>query len=493
MLAARAPGRQAALPGAPRGRCYPRRAMREPPAVIGLEVHARLRTRSKLFCPCPVVDGVPPNTAVCPVCLGYPGILPVPNERAVRLGVRLALAAGARVAEVSRWDRKNYFYPDLPKGYQVTQYREPLARGGVIAGIPLERIHLEEDAARLVHEGIGEGLVGIDYNRAGVPLAEIVTAPAFREPAEAEAWLRDLRVLLRWIDVSDADPETGSLRCDVNVSLDPGDGSDGVRVEIKNLNSFRSVRRALEHEITRQRELVRAGRAVARETRGWDERAGATVAMRGKEGEADYRYLPEPDLPPLVVGRDLLEEERAALPGLPEERADRFVRELGIAPGRAKLLCRERAVADFLEATVRAGAPGPEAATWILEEIPPGDPGRLTPVALAALLGMVRAGEVARPAAREILAELRRDGGDPREIAARRGLARHADREALAGLAREAIAVRPELVAAWRRGKEGVIGPLVGDVLRASGGRADPRLAREVLRELLGPPGEERR
>ncbi len=467
--------------------------MREPPAVIGLEVHARLRTRSKLFCPCSVVDGAPPNTAICPVCLGYPGVLPVPNERAVRLGVRLALAAGARVAEVSRWDRKNYFYPDLPKGYQVTQYREPLARGGAIAGIPLERIHLEEDAGRLVHEGVGEGLVGIDFNRAGTPLAEIVTAPAFREPAAAEAWLRELRVLLRWIEVSDADPETGSLRCDVNVSLDPGGGEDGIRVEIKNLNSFRAVRRALEHEIARQRELLAAGRAVVRETRGWDEKAGRTVPLRGKEGEEDYRYLPEPDLPPLVIDRELLEGESAALPELPAARADRFSREFGVASDRAALLCRERPVADFFEETVRAGAAGPEAATWVLEEMPREEPGRLTPGALAELLGMVRAGDVARPAAREILEELRRVGGDPREVAARRGLARLADRDRLADLARDVLAARPELVAAWRRGKEGVIGPLVGDLLRASGGRADPRIAREVLRNLLGGPGGEGR
>ncbi len=467
--------------------------MTELPAVIGLEVHARLRTRSKMFCPCPVVDGAPPNTAVCPVCLGYPGTLPVPNARAIRLGMRLALAAGADVPPVSRWDRKNYFYPDLPKGYQVTQYREPLARGGLVAGVPLERIHLEEDAARLVREGVGEGRVGIDFNRAGTPLVEIVTAPVFRSPAEAADWLRDLQALLRWIEVSDADPEAGAFRCDVNVSVGDGRKAAGTRVEIKNLNSFRAVRRALEYELERQRDLLAAGRRVRRETRAWDERAGRTAPLRGKEEEADYRYLPEPDLPPVVVEPGLLAEERAALPELPEARSRRFARELAVEPGRARLLCRHREVADFFEEAVRSGAPAREAATWILEEMPPGEPGRLTPAALADLLAMVRAGEVARPAARQVLEELRRDGGDPREIAGRRGLGRLADRDVLLRLAREVLAARPELVDRWRRGREGVIGPLVGAVLAASGGRADPRLAREILRELLGPPGGGRR
>lgn len=471
-------------------------------AVIGLEVHAQLATRTKLFCSCPAAFGAAPNAHVCPVCLGLPGALPVLNGQAVALALRVAEALGADIARRSAFARKNYFYPDLPKNYQITQYEEPLAANGRLEvpvpgatrPVRVVRLHLEEDAGKLVHDPAGAGATLVDLNRAGVPLLEIVTAPDLRGGAEAQACLARLRRTLLYLGACDGGMEEGSLRCDANVSVRPrGSAALGVKVEVKNVNSLRGLRRAIDHEAARQAQLLAEGSRVAPETRGWDADAGRTVPMRSKEGEPDYRYFPEPDLPPLVLAEAEIAAARAALPELPDAREARLAREWGLTPDDAALLTDTPALADYLEATARALGDGPAAAHWIATELLKAahELGAsvaafpVPPAALAGLLRLVRDGEVSGRAAKEVFAEMVATGAGAADVVARRGLRQLSDAEAIRPAVEHVLDAHPREVAAYLGGKRGLLAFFVGLVLRETGGRASPPLASRLVAEAL--------
>jgi len=470
--------------------------------VIGLEVHCQLKTRSKLFCGCPNRFGDAPNTNVCPVCLGLPGALPVLSREAVALALRAALATGCEVQPRSVFERKNYFYPDLPKGYQISQYALPLARGGrvEIAGgraIGIERIHMEEDAGKLLHEGFAwtRDKSGVDFNRAGVPLIEIVTRPDLRSSDEAHAYLTALRALLVYAGVSDCDMEKGSLRCDANVSLRPrGEQALGIRAEIKNLNSFRNVARALEHEILRQAQLLDAGRPVAQETRLFDADRGETASMRGKEEAHDYRYFPEPDLPPLLVSEAWAAEVRDCLPELPAERRRRFAQELGLPEYDADVLTQEPEVADYFEAAARASGDPKAASNWVMTDVlrkrkQDGRPlaaAAVPPERLGELIRLVAQGTINGNTARQVFETMWSTGEPPGAIVEREGLAQVSDAGALEAAIAEVIAANPQQVATYRSGKHSTLGWFVGQVMRRSGGKANPQLVNELLRKALG-------
>ncbi len=493
-------------------------------AVIGLEVHAQLKTRTKLFCSCPNEFGAEPNTRVCPVCLGLPGALPVPNREAVRQAVRFALAIGAAVHDRSTWARKNYFYPDLPKGYQISQFDRPLATGGRIriepAGaarreIGVHRVHLEEDAGKSVHEGFGgvvggrdggrggsggsgggaaggAGATGVDLNRCGVPLIEIVGEAEIHDPDEAYLYLERLKSTLRATDVCDADMEKGFLRCDANVSVHLPGTPWGTRVEIKNLNSFRHVRRALAHEIERQQAELAAGRAVVQETRLWNEAAGATQPMRGKEEAHDYRYFPDPDLPELGLDPALRRAAAEAMPELPAARRDRY-EAAGVPEADAHRLTVEPEIADWFDAAAAASGAPRATANWVLSEVLgrlnkegralAGAP--LAPARLGALVRLVETGAVTGKAAKAVFEEAWTTGADPGRIVAERGLARVEDAGAVAEACRAVVAAHPAQVAQYRGGKEAVLGFLVGKVMQATRGTAAPAAVHETLRRLL--------
>ena len=462
--------------------------------VIGLEIHVQLATKTKLFCGCSTAYfTAPPNTLTCPVCLGMPGALPVLNKRAVELALRVAIALNARVQEFSRFDRKNYFYPDLPKGYQITQREYPLAVGGSLSfrvegearTVRIREMHLEEDAGKLIHTDDG---ALVDMNRCGVPLVEIVTEPDIRSPKEAREFLRALRTLLRHLGVSNADMEKGELRCDANISVST-DRKRGTKTEIKNLNSFRAVERALAAEEERQRELLSRGGTVEQVTFGWDEHAGKLVLQRSKEEAHDYRYFPEPDLVPLVVPREWLERVRAGMPELPWEREERLIREYGLSPKEAGVLMEEPARADYFEAVARACGSPQDAAGWVLSEVlrywkddsPP-----ISPEALTELIVAVREGKISRTNAKEVLEEAIATGRDPMAIVEEKGLSLLADEEELRRLAQEVIGENPKAVEDFRAGKKGAIGFLVGQAMRKTGGRADAKKLSKILLEILG-------
>ena len=477
--------------------------------VIGLEVHAQLLTRSKIFCPCPVTVGAPPNEATCPVCLGFPGTLPVLNRHAVTLALRLALAVGADIHGVSIFARKNYFYPDLPKGYQISQYDRPFSTGGSVVidtpagekNVRLVRIHLEEDAGKLLHDtpfdDVPASVSLVDWNRAGVPLVEIVSEPEIRTPEEAAAYLTELRRLLRYTGVSDGDMEKGNLRCDANVSIRASEDAPlSTRVEIKNLNSIRFVAKALEHEIARQAAVVEGGGKVVLETRLWDAAAGRTVPMRGKEEAHDYRYFPEPDLGPLVVDEAWKAEAAHALPELPRARRKRLVEQYGIATADAETLVSARELADYFEATARA-APPKLAANWVTGEVlrwmkekrvSPEDAASfsVTPAALSGLLALLDRGEISAASAKEVLAEMAVSGGEAAAIVARKGLGKIGGSAELDALASEIVAANPSQVALYRSGKTQTFGWFVGQVMKRTGGRADPAAVRTALEKALG-------
>ena len=467
--------------------------------VVGLEVHIELSTRTKMFCACPVTFAAPPNTVVCPVCLGLPGALPRVNAEAARYGIRLGLALGASIRERGKFDRKNYFYPDLPKGYQISQYDEPLVEGGfldILDGeggtrrVRIVRAHLEEDAGKLVH---GDGDARVDLNRAGVPLLEVVSEPDMRSPAEARAYVAELRAIAEALAISDVRMEEGSLRVDANVSLRPrGATTYGQRVEVKNMNSLRSLERAVAHEGERQAALLLGGEAVRGETRGWDEVRATTYPMRLKEGEDDYRYFPEPDLPPLVLSPDAVARERAALPELPAGRRARYVG-LGLREEDARLLAGRLPSARYFDAAVEAGGLPREVALWVLGEGArienEGGPalatGAMPPRALVRLLQRLDAGDIARAAAKDLFERLVREGGDVDDRIAREGLGVVRDEAALADAVERVLAANEKAVVDVLGGKEKAMGALVGGVMRELRGRASAAEVTRAIQERL--------
>ncbi|HVR42806.1 MAG TPA: Asp-tRNA(Asn)/Glu-tRNA(Gln) amidotransferase subunit GatB [Thermoanaerobaculia bacterium] len=474
-------------------------------AVIGLEVHARLLTESKLFCGCAVRFGAPPNSSVCPVCLGYPGTLPVLNRRAVELAIAAAVATGCEVQARSSFARKNYFYPDLPKGYQITQHDRPIATGGAIAilrdetpsPVPIRRIHLEEDAGKLLHEtpwkDVPANVSLVDLNRAGVPLIEIVSEPELRSAAEAVEWASRLRQILQWAAVCDGNMEEGSLRIDANVSVRRKDDPLGTRAEIKNLNSFRHLSRAIEFEIGRQGALLESGATVVQETRSFDARSGETRPMRSKEEAWDYRYFDEPDLLDLEVGEEWIERVRRALPELPAARAARYARTWGVPPRDAEVLVATPAVARYFEAAAAASSAPQQVANWVRNEVLAVvnergvdlDGWRLTPGRLASLVDLIDRGIVSGRGARQIFEAMAETSADPLELVDRLGVRQITDEAAIRAAARVVIERSPEQLEQYRSGRTRLLGYFVGKVIAETGGRANPEIVDRVVREML--------
>jgi aspartyl-tRNA(Asn)/glutamyl-tRNA(Gln) amidotransferase subunit B len=473
-------------------------------AVIGLEIHAQLLTTSKIFCGCATTFGAPPNTHVCPVCLGLPGALPVLNRHAVDLAMRAALALQCRINARSVFARKNYFYPDLPKGYQISQYDQPLASSGAV-DIPREegthrigitRVHMEEDAGKSLHEGFADSAerTYIDCNRAGVPLIEIVTDPDLRSAADAAAFFEQLRATLVWIGVSDGNMEEGSLRCDANVSVrERGAMQLGTKAEVKNLNSFRYLRQALEYEIERQMVLIESGRPVEQETRLWDQAASRTVTMRSKEEAHDYRYFPEPDLPPVDVSDARRAEAAESLPELPAARRTRFVERYALSVYDATELTRTRGLAEWFEQLVHAGAPPKAGANWLLGEVAHKvnelglslAEAPMTPEGLAGLLSLVERGTINTTTAKDVFETMWTTGRAAAAIVESEGLAQISDEGAIGAAVDRVVAAHPEPVAQYRAGQTKLLGFLVGQVMKATGGKASPRLVNDLMRRAL--------
>ncbi|HEY0377065.1 MAG TPA: Asp-tRNA(Asn)/Glu-tRNA(Gln) amidotransferase subunit GatB [Pyrinomonadaceae bacterium] len=483
--------------------------------VIGLEIHAQLSTESKIFCGCSTRFGDEPNANTCPVCLGLPGALPVLNRRAVELGALAALSLSLQINERSIFARKNYFYPDLPKGYQISQYDQPFSERGELEIMTAERdeggharewrpmrvritrLHLEEDAGKNVHEGLPDvdRYSYIDLNRAGTPLAEIVTEPDFRSSWEAYDYVNHVRQALQWVGASEADMEKGNLRCEANVSVRRvGDEKFGTKVELKNLNSVRFMQRAIEFEIERQINLLEAGGRVMQETRLWDERAGQTRVMRSKEEAHDYRYFPEPDLPPLVISREFVEGVRATLPELPDARRNRFMREYDLSFNDATQLVSNRALADYYEEAAKASANPRAAANWIRSELVreleaaglAADRSPVAPEELAALLRLIDGGKISGKQGKDVLVEMFASGQSAGTIVAERGLVQVSDTAEIDAIIEGVIAASPQQLAQYRAGKETLFGFFVGQVMKASKGKANPKVVNERLKEKLG-------
>jgi aspartyl-tRNA(Asn)/glutamyl-tRNA(Gln) amidotransferase subunit B len=479
--------------------------------VIGLEIHVQLATATKMFCGCELSFGEPPNTRTCPVCLGLPGSLPVANARAVHFGLMIGLALGSELAPRSIFHRKNYFYPDLPKGYQISQYDEPLCRGGRLGEVRIHRVHLEEDAAKLIHVGSSGRIHGsdasiVDFNRGGTPLAEIVTEPDLRSAEQAGEWLRLLRSTLRQLGVSDVNMEEGSLRCDANISLRPAGAVElGVKTELKNMNSFRFIERGVRAEIARQQRILQGGGEVVQETLHFDPASGAITSLRSKEEAHDYRYFPEPDLLPVAIDEDMLQAARAAMSELPADRARRLASEVGLSADSAQRLAFRAELGDYFEAALAAGVePAPPAhmlANWIAGELTArigegdaagggradGDPfsSRVTPRALAALVGLVAARRVSVGAGRQVLDRLIAEGGDPEAIVEAEGLGAMDGGEELAAIVASALAANAEAAERVREGNAKAIGPIVGHVMRETNGRADGTEVARLVNEQL--------
>lgn len=473
--------------------------------IIGLEVHAQLLTNSKIFCGCSTKFGAAPNSQTCPVCLGLPGALPVVNRKAVEFGIKMALAVHCDVNERSLFARKNYFYPDLPKGYQISQYEDPLAENGWIEIEPggntgrrigIRRIHLEEDAGKSVHAEayVSDNESLLDFNRCGIPLIEIVSDPDVRSPAEARKYLSKLRRILRWLEICDGNMEEGSLRCDANISVRPeGSGTLGVKTELKNMNSFRGVERALTYEARRQVRLLEMCEEVVRETMLWDEAKGVAVSMRGKEATHDYRYFPDPDLVPLIIKNEWVEESRCALPELPDERERRWLEDFGLSKKETSVLLEEKGVADYFEVVAENVKDKKQAANWVMGEVLRTlkesklgiEALRLRPDKLAEIICMVEDGKISHTAAKAVFEEGVRSGMSPQKAVERLGLIQISDPAEIETIVEQIVRENPEEVSKFLRGREGVFGYLMGQVMKAMRGRANPRVARDILKRKL--------
>lgn len=472
--------------------------------VIGLEVHTELKTASKIFCGCSTRFGSEQNTNVCPVCLGLPGVLPVLNARVLEFAVRTGLALNCQILPFSKFDRKNYYYPDLPKNFQTSQYDLPIAVDGhldievdgVVKRIGITRVHMEEDAGKLVHAGtiVKSDYALVDYNRTGVPLLEIVSEPDIRSADEAKAYLEKLKAILQYIDVSDCKMEEGSLRCDANISLRPkGETKLGTKAEIKNLNSFKAVQKGLEYEAARQADVLDEGGRIVQETRSWDEGRGLTVSLRSKEQAHDYRYFPEPDLVPIVVDPAWVEAVRAGLPELPEARRQRLMATYELSAYDAGVITASRAMADYFDAAVAAGADAKAAANWLMGDVSKmlNAAGReiedclVQPGQLAGLIGLVAKGTISLKIAKTVFEEMWASGKDAEAIVKEKGLVQISDEGAIVAVVEAVIAANPQSVADYKAGKERAIGFLVGQVMKETKGRANPELVNKLLRERM--------
>ena len=475
--------------------------------IIGLEVHAQMLTASKIFCGCSTTFGAPPNHHTCPVCMGLPGVLPVLNRRVVEFAIRTALATHCQIAPVSRWARKNYFYPDLPKGYQISMYELPIAEHGHIdihvEGAPpkrvgLTRIHMEEDAGKNIHDAHSDASL-VDLNRTGVPLLEIVSEPDMRSPEEAGAYLRNLHALLQYIEVCDGNMEEGSFRCDANISLRPqGREQFGTKVEIKNLNSFRAVEKAILHEIGRQQKELNEGRSILQETRLWDADREVTRSMRAKEFAHDYRYFPDPDLLPLLIASPWIDEIHRTLPELPAARRERFMRHYQLPAYDAALLTTHREIADYFEAAVRTYPTAPKAiSNWVMESVlrvmreDKRDTGLhisawpCPPEHVGDLVRLVHEGTISGSIAKTVFEKMRTTGKAPSAIVADQGLTQVSDTDALSTHIAQVLAANPDKVSAYRSGKEGLLGFFVGQVMKATQGKANPQLLNQLVKKKL--------
>ncbi|BAU43900.1 Asp-tRNA(Asn)/Glu-tRNA(Gln) amidotransferase subunit GatB [Leptolyngbya sp. O-77] len=475
-------------------------------AVIGLETHCQLSTETKIFSSSSTAFGADPNTNIDPVCMGLPGTLPVLNQKVLEYAVKAGLALNCQIAPYSKFDRKQYFYPDLPKNYQISQYDLPIAEHGwleieleeegqpVRKRIGITRLHMEEDAGKLVHGGSdrlsGSTFSLVDYNRAGVPLIEIVSEPDLRSGAEAAEYARELRRIMRYLGVSDGNMQEGSLRCDVNISIRPvGSEKFGTKVEIKNMNSFNAIERAINYEIERQIEVLEAGDRLVQETRLWEEGSQRTISMRVKEGSSDYRYFPEPDLGPIEVSAEQLAAWKSELPELPAAKRRRYEEDLGLSPYDARVLTDDRAMAEYFEATLAAGAPAKQAANWLmgdisgylntekktLADLP------LTPETLAEMIGLIESNTISTKIAKDILPDLLTQGGSAKALVEKKGLIQISDPAAIEAAIAKVLEAHPAELEKYRSGKKNMLGFFVGQVMKQTGGRADPKLTNQLL------------
>lgn len=474
-------------------------------AVIGLEVHTELQTTTKIFCGCKTSFGAEPNTNVCPVCLGLPGVLPVLNKRVLEFAVRAGLALNCEISRFSKFDRKNYYYPDLPKNFQTSQFDLPICERGHLdievngekKQIRITRAHMEEDAGKLVHHGTSitdSDYSLVDYNRIGTPLLEIVTEPDMRSAKEAVAYLEKMRAILQYIGISDCRMEEGSLRCDANVSVRPvGQKELGTKTEIKNINSFKGVEKAIEYEALRQAEILEDGGKIIQETRTWDEKEGVTKSMRTKEEANDYRYFPEPDLAPFTVSEEYIEDIRKTLPELPDERRERYIANFGLSSTDAQYMTNDKDTSDYFEKVVAAGADPKASVNWIMGEFASqlSNAGieiakaPVTPENLAKLLALIAKGTISGKIAKKVFAEMWKDGADPEEIVKAQGLVQISDTGALKELVVKVIANNPKAVEDFKAGKKKAVGALVGQIMKETKGKANPKVINELLNDEL--------
>lgn len=474
-------------------------------AVIGLEVHTELQTTTKIFCGCKTSFGAEPNTNVCPVCLGLPGVLPVLNKRVLEFAVRAGLALNCEISRFSKFDRKNYYYPDLPKNFQTSQFDLPICERGHLdievngekKQIRITRAHMEEDAGKLVHHGTSitdSDYSLVDYNRTGTPLLEIVTEPDMRSAKEAVAYLEKMHAILQYIGISDCRMEEGSLRCDANVSVRPvGQKELGTKAEIKNINSFKGVEKAIEYEALRQAEILEDGGKIIQETRTWDEKEGVTKSMRTKEEANDYRYFPEPDLAPFTVSEEYIEDIRKTLPELPDERRERYIANFGLSSTDAQYMTNDKDTSDYFEKVVAAGADPKASVNWIMGEFASqlSNAGieiakaPVTPENLAKLLALIAKGTISGKIAKKVFAEMWKDGADPEEIVKAQGLVQISDTGALKELVVKVIANNPKAVEDFKAGKKKAVGALVGQIMKETKGKANPKVINELLNDEL--------